>query len=100
EETIAANTLGSVVHNTLEKLYKPLEGKVVHPKDCEDMLQKYETLIAEEFKHLYSQAPINKGTNLIIFEVAKRYVYNFIQKEKKLTAKNSLKILHVETASF
>ena len=29
EETIAANTLGTVIHNTLEDLYKPLEGQIL-----------------------------------------------------------------------
>ena len=32
EETIAANTLGTVVHNTLEDFYKPLEGEFLKPE--------------------------------------------------------------------
>ena len=29
EETVAANTLGTVVHNTLEDLYEPLVGTII-----------------------------------------------------------------------
>ena len=30
EETVAANTLGTIVHDTLEAFYKPLKGNICH----------------------------------------------------------------------
>ena len=34
EETIAANTLGTIIHKTLESFYTPLKGKFLKKKRC------------------------------------------------------------------
>ena len=44
------------------------------------MKTEIEQQVKFEFEKTYKQAPINKGKNLIIFEIAKRYIFNFLAK--------------------
>ena len=46
EETIAHNTLGNVIHDTLEKLYKPLENKIITIKDLNEISKKIGNFIS------------------------------------------------------
>ncbi len=97
EETVASNTLGTVVHNTLEHLYKPLENEYLTPFILDGMKSKINEKVAFFFKEEYKQGDITTGKNLIISEIAKRYVLNFINEEIKiLKAGNTIKILKIE----
>ncbi|WP_298315099.1 PD-(D/E)XK nuclease family protein [uncultured Aquimarina sp.] len=98
EETIAANTLGTVIHNTLENLYKPLEDKFVSVEDITNMIALIDTEIKYHFRKEYSKLDITQGKNLLIFEVAKRYIYNFLKSEEKMLKSGSqLKIIAIES---
>lgn len=97
EETVAANTLGTVVHDTLEMLYKPFEGKIVSSHDVKAMFKQVELLVTQNFKKTYGEGNIQRGKNLIIFNVAKRYVTNFLQQELQTLKKGKiLRILQIE----
>ncbi|EDP96885.1 PD-(D/E)XK nuclease family protein [Kordia algicida OT-1] len=97
EETVAANTLGTVVHDTLELLYKPFEGKIIATEDIKAMFKNVEPLVVENFKKTYGEGNIHRGKNLIIFNVAKRYVTNFLQQElQTLKSGKTLRILQIE----
>ena len=98
EETVAANTLGTVVHNTLETFYKPLENQKLTQAHLEHFETQIGSEISKQFNEVYKKGDISKGKNLIIYEVAKRYVANFIQHEKTLLKKgNVIEILAIET---
>ncbi|MBW1298901.1 PD-(D/E)XK nuclease family protein [Aquimarina litoralis] len=98
EETIAANTLGTVIHNTLENLYKPLENKFVSIEDISKMLSQIDSEIKYHFRKEYSKLDITQGKNLLIFEVAKRYIYNFLKTEEQVLKSGSrLKIIAIES---
>ncbi len=97
EETIAANTLGTVIHKTLEELYKPyintflkVDAIALMQKISEDIIKKY-------FKLVYKNGDITSGKNLLTFEVSKHYINTFLKQELKLlkTGKR-LKILALE----
>ncbi|WP_223551767.1 PD-(D/E)XK nuclease family protein [Aestuariivivens sp. NBU2969] len=97
EETVAANTLGTVVHNTLEAFYKPLEGQFLTPEIIKAHKSNISKTVTLHFKKEYKAGDITKGKNLIIFEIAKRYVANFLDLElKQLEAGNTIKILAIE----
>jgi len=81
EETVAANTFGSIIHNTLEAFYQPLIGKVLEPFMLTDLTPKIDTTVSYYFKELYKEGDITQGVNLISFEIAKRYVSNFLAYE-------------------
>ncbi|MEM9679592.1 MAG: PD-(D/E)XK nuclease family protein, partial [Bacteroidota bacterium] len=81
EEDIAANTLGSVIHNTLEGLYQPLIGETLTEDNLKPLLTMIDTKVSEQFEIIYRKGNFKTGKNLIIFEIAKRYIHNFIQQE-------------------
>ncbi|MBU2950428.1 PD-(D/E)XK nuclease family protein [Tamlana agarivorans] len=97
EETVAANTLGTVVHNTLEDFYKPLENSFITIDIVNALRPKIETRVSYHFKKEFKEGDITKGKNLIISEIAKRYVSNFLDLEiKSLKAGNKIKIIAIE----
>lgn len=97
EETVAANTLGTIVHDTLEKFYKPLEGAVISKEQLLEMKGRIHEEVTFQFQKTFKGGTFSKGKNLIIFEVAKRYISNFLDREvKDVDAGNSIKIIKVE----
>ncbi len=97
EETVAANTLGTVVHNTLEDLYKPFIGEFLTVEKIKSLKLKTSENVSYHFKNEYKEGDVTKGKNLIIFEIAKRYVSNFLDLEiQDLKAGNQIKIIAIE----
>jgi len=98
EEQVAANTLGTVVHDTLEELYKPFEGCFITTKDIVLMQKKSTQLVQNYFAKHFKNGDISTGKNRLIFEVANRFVQNFLSEEKKLVSdtNNQLKIIATE----
>lgn len=97
EETVAANTLGTVVHNTLEDFYKPLVGTFISVEIIKELKTNIVKTVTHHFTDTYKEGDITKGKNLIIFEIAKRYVSNFLDLEiKDLKAGNQIKIIAIE----
>lgn len=97
EENIAANTLGSVIHNTLEDFYKPFEGKSLSVENLKNFQLNIKHTVTKYFKELYKDGDFTSGKNLIIFEIAQRYISNFINSEmEQLKAGNQIKIIAIE----
>lgn len=99
EENVAANTLGTIIHEVLEKMYAIFEGKniPIQVSDIEVMIQNIEAITLEKFKEVYKEGYIKKGKNLIAFEVAKRNIYNFLIQEKQtIESGDELFILSLE----
>ena len=98
EETVAFNTLGTVVHNTLEDFYKPLIGSYLSIERLKTLKPLIHETVSHHFKIAYKEGDITKGKNLIVFEIAKRYVSNFLDLEiTDLKAGNQIKILAIES---
>ncbi|WP_281989764.1 PD-(D/E)XK nuclease family protein [Aquimarina aggregata] len=98
EETIAANTLGTVIHNTLETFYKPLENSFLSIDEIKRMRDAIDTELQAEFKREYADLDITQGKNLLIFEVAKQYIRNFLKSEEKVVSEGGkLKIIAIES---
>ena len=83
EETIKANTFGTVVHNSLEAIYKPFVGNFLEVKKLEAAKSLIDSTVIENFTKIYKKGNIKRGKNLISFEIAKRHIYNFINHEIK-----------------
>jgi hypothetical protein len=97
EETIAANTLGTVIHNTLEFFYLPFKGKYMTEKDVVNMQKESSEVVIRYFKELLKNGDLNKGKNRLIVEVAKQFLRNFLNHETAvLKTGKSLKILQIE----
>ncbi|WAC00922.1 PD-(D/E)XK nuclease family protein [Lacinutrix neustonica] len=100
EETVAANTMGTVIHDTLEALYQPFLGQYLTLDGLKILKKKIEKTILHFFNSIYKDGDMTTGRNLIIFEIAKRYVLNFINLEiAELEQGNTIKIVALETKS-
>jgi ATP-dependent helicase/nuclease subunit B len=98
EETVAYNTLGTVVHEALDEIYKPFIGKFLKVYDVSEMEKIAKDLVVKHFKIHFKNGDLSTGQNRLIFEVANRFVTNFLSKEKELVKdeNNQLKILATE----
>lgn len=98
EEFVAANTLGTIVHNTLENFYKPLENALLTKEVVNNMKQKIDTEITKQFREQFKKGDITKGKNFLIYHVAKRYVVNFLNLELETLNKHKEVIIRkIET---
>ena len=98
EETIASRTLGNVIHFTLKALYLPYLNQYISVSHMKSMKEKSESEVTKWLKSEIKEGNISTGKNRLIYEVAKRYVFNFLDIEAKFLSdsKNTLKILSLE----
>ncbi|MBC7846841.1 MAG: PD-(D/E)XK nuclease family protein [Flavobacterium sp.] len=99
EENIALNTLGTIIHETLEALYTPFIGKILSENAILGCFKLLDAEVLKQFKLVYKEGEIKKGRNLLAFEVAKRNVSNFLKVElESIKNGDAIKILHLEKA--
>ncbi len=97
EETIAANTLGTVIHKVLEDFYTPFKGEFIKVADIKPLKKQVAVHTKTVFKEVYKNGDISKGKNLLVFEITKQYIQNFLNQEIALLAKGvQLKIIDLE----
>lgn len=97
EETIAANTMGSVIHDVLEHMYKPFIGKFLSKENIAAMQKSTVPLLNTYFEKHYLKGNIQTGKNKLIFEVSKSYIERFLTQELQiLNQKKALKIIALE----
>lgn len=97
EENIALNTLGTIIHGTLEELYKPLLGKFLSTEDIKNCIKLIDDEVLKQFKEVYKEGEIKKGRNLLAFEVAKRNILNFLKVElQEIENGDAVKVLALE----
>ena len=97
EESIALNTLGTIIHETLKVLYEPFIGKFLSEMDIQSCLSRVDDEVLSQFRFVYKEGEIKKGRNLLAFEVAKRHVQNFLKLELAAVQDgDSIKILALE----
>ncbi len=97
EETIAANTMGSVIHDSLEALYKPYINQFLTHDHITLMTKKYKGLIKKYFLKYFKNGDIDTGKNRLAFEVSNQFVKRFLLMEKKMLDENNrVKILGIE----
>jgi len=81
EETIESNTLGTVIHESLKHIYAPLKNKMLSIDYLENQLKKLKKTVKLQFKLNYNNGQFKTGKNLIILEVAIKYISEFIKTE-------------------
>ena len=96
EETVANNTFGTIVHDTLEDLYKPYLNTYLEVSMLKEMKKKVRPLVIGHFAKSFADGDISRGKNLIAFNVVVRYVENFLNLELAEVEQHQIKILGVE----
>lgn len=97
EETVATNTMGTIIHDTLEQLYTPYVGKFLTEESIKKMFLKIEELVEGNFEKTYVNGNISKGKNKLIFEVSKKHVNRFLKQElQQIKEGKHIKIIALE----
>ncbi|MGB5508788.1 PD-(D/E)XK nuclease family protein [Robiginitalea sp.] len=96
EETIAANTFGNVIHETLEILYRPYLGEILEPYHVAEMKKQASEALREAFEKHYLKGSQLRGKNLIALKVMAKYLELFLQLELKRIVSQEVCILGVE----
>lgn len=96
EENIAANTMGTIIHDTLEELYTPFQGKEILKDDLKAAKTRITTLVRTNFKKTYLDGAYDSGKNLIAYNVIIKYIQNFVDNEIEQLSHHTIKILGLE----
>ena len=97
EESIALNTLGTIIHETLKTLYEPFIGRLISELDLQQCFKLVDDEVLKQFKLVYKEGEIKKGRNLLAFEVTKRNVSNFLKVElENIKAGDEIQIIALE----
>lgn len=82
EETMDYRTIGIIIHEVLENLYKPFVGKILNEIDIDGMRKDIETVTAFAFASKYAEGDIRTGRNRLIFEVIRKFLNSYLIFEK------------------
>ena len=81
EETIGADTLGTVIHATLEQLYMPHLGELLTPELIKTLQQKAPAVCEKEFAVVCPPDETGYGKNLLAKRIALRYLQRYFDAE-------------------
>ncbi|NNK10964.1 MAG: PD-(D/E)XK nuclease family protein [Flavobacteriaceae bacterium] len=96
EENIAANTFGTIIHDSLEQLYLPLVGSVLSPDSLRERMLKIPDIVNASFKEYYPNVSLLDGKNLIAYQVIQRYLEKFLEMEIESCKNHKIELLAVE----
>lgn len=96
EESVAANTFGTVMHEALELLYQPLVGEVLKPSHLNGLKGDAPSILKKAFQKLYLKGAEVRGKNLIALQVMNKYLEMFFQVEEQRIRRQEVRILGVE----
>ncbi len=74
---------GTLLHETLEQLYKPYVGRIMAEHHYVEMLGKVNSLVTEHYRKLTGREKPS-GMDMIPVEVVIRYIRRFLKMEKEL----------------
>lgn len=89
EESAEANTFGTVLHETLEYLYKPVVKQIVTQPFLDTCLTEAALAVSKQFTRHFSKADAAQGKNVLQQEVLKAYVGKVLQSDKRLVGDGS-----------
>ncbi len=84
EENMALNTMGSIIHEALDKLYAQHLHKPLHDNDFTEMRQRKKTELDLAYKKIYPAKGKLTGRNRIIYEVSDSFLSQMISMDHRL----------------
>lgn len=96
EETLAPNTFGTIVHDSLEELYAPLVGINLTVELLNGIKKNIPQIVSLNFEKTYKEGNISSGKNYISFHVILKYIQTFIDAEISALNDHSIKIIALE----
>jgi len=97
EETVANNTMGTVIHETLFYLYKPYIGTFLDEDAIKSMKGMLSAEIKKQFEVFFKKGELGFGKNKLIFEVSVNHITRFLNQELEVLKEGrKLKIISLE----
>lgn len=97
EETVASNTMGTVIHETLEHLYRPFVGEFLDETAIKTMQKGLKDEVKKQFEEFFKKGELGFGKNKLIFEISINHINRFLLQELVLIkAGGQLKIISLE----
>ena len=96
EEVAGDQTLGNIVHNTIEQLYTPYIGRILHKKDFDEIRNNAEKVLFKNFDDLLLKGKKAQGKNILILNVAREMVNNVLDKDYFTAQQGELVFLALE----
>lgn len=98
KEEIGVNIVGSIIHLTLENLYKKFNSDIIDSALFEYTLEKnpVKELIDSSIKELLPNGFPNRGFNSLIYTMIEKLTNNFIEYEREFLKKNIIRIIGLE----
>ena len=83
EESITHQSLGTVIHNTLEELYQPYVGKHLTVDALDNMRKQHKQTLKKHFEQKLGKASHQSGKNLLIFTAAAQSIKRVVEADKQ-----------------
>lgn len=100
EEILEYRTIGIIVHEVLENLYRDFIGKKITAIDISTMLEGVDANLELSFASNYKKGETAFGKNRLIIEVIRNFIRSFLAYEKQLLSESepapSLEIVELE----
>ncbi|MFS4415573.1 PD-(D/E)XK nuclease family protein [Maribacter sp. 2307ULW6-5] len=96
EETMAANTFGTIVHDALETLYTPILGDYITPAFLKGAKQDVPKVVKRNFDKTYGNSELARGKNYLSYHVIQQYIQRFLDQEMEHVEQNRVKLLGLE----
>ncbi|MER3319588.1 MAG: PD-(D/E)XK nuclease family protein [Allomuricauda sp.] len=96
EENIAANTFGTIIHDSLEQLYKPLINQLLTEENVKALKTQVPKVVQHHFEMNLSGVDLSKGKFLLVYNVIIKYLHNFLDDELQQLKRHQIKILALE----
>ncbi|MDF0714944.1 PD-(D/E)XK nuclease family protein [Muricauda sp. 334s03] len=96
EENIAANTFGTIIHDSLEQLYTPLIDQVLTEEHIKTLKKQVPEVVQHHFTKNLSGVNVSKGKFLLVYNVILKYLNNFLNDEFQQLKRHKIKILALE----
>ncbi len=99
EVSVQSNTFGSVVHGVLDRFYKPFKGKMIDVANLNKSLKEHlDGFLSLEFQKHYGRDDLKYGRDLLMYNVARKYVERFVLNEISLLKKEPRQLVDTEKA--
>ncbi|MXV38780.1 PD-(D/E)XK nuclease family protein [Flavobacteriaceae bacterium Ap0902] len=96
EEFAGDATLGSVIHETLDLLYRPYIDTILTPDIYKKIRQDKESVFNNIVQEMLLKGNEKRGKNIVILQVAREMIDNVLRKDLKLCQEKELIIREIE----
>lgn len=99
DDSIESDVFGTIIHQILEEIYRLFRGNVLDSGKLKLVIGQADELVKKAFIDYFGNSNFESGKSLLIFEVAKKYITQFIIDDiVRITSK--IELIDVEKEVF